>query len=98
MHILRWVLLVVHRKIAVATIAEFTILRIAGKCSNSRCIGCRRIGCIGYINGSHAVDGRRITGPPAWFWLEPDTKDSIKKIVKAWKLLQTPTKKQKLKL
>ena len=33
------------------------------------------------------------TQPQAWFWLEPDTKDPIKKIVKAWKALQTPTKK-----
>ena len=38
------------------------------------------------------------TQPQAWFWLEPDSKDPIKKIVKAWKALQTPTKKQKLKL
>ena len=38
------------------------------------------------------------TQPQAWFWLEPDSKDPIKKIAKAWKALQTPTKKQKLKL
>ena len=25
------------------------------------------------------------TQPQAWFWLEPDTKDPIQKIVKAWK-------------